>query len=219
MSNVNRNAWLLVLTLCASGAASADAGVGFKVGTLGLGLEGRWNPIRWVDIRAGFNRYDHDASGSEAGINYDATFAMDTFYATGNFRFPLSPFRVTAGLYSNGNEVLLSSQDSGGASFDIGGSTFTAAEVGTLSSTTSFRSTSPYFGVGYDFEVFGKAGLNFDIGILWQGEPSVAIQADGLAANLPAFQTALESERLELEEGLNDYKAWPVISLALIYKF
>jgi hypothetical protein len=209
----------LALTLCASGAANADFGVGIKAGTLGAGLEGRWSPIPWLDVRVGANRYDFDDEGSQAGINYDAVFSLDTYYATANLRIPLSPFRFTVGAFANNNELQLVSTNISGADFDIGGTTFTASDVGTLTSTTSFDETSPYVGVGYDFEIFGKVGLNFDLGVLWQGEPSVTLQADGIATSLPAFQAALEAERLQLEDDVNDYKAWPVLSLGFVYNF
>ena len=123
---------LAVLALIACNAASADIGVGLKAGTLGLGLEARWSPLPWLDVRMGVNSFEYDDNGSQAGINYDATFSLDTYYATGNFRFPLSPFRVTAGVVSNGNEFSMVSQDTGGQPFDIGNNTFSAADVGTL---------------------------------------------------------------------------------------
>jgi len=219
MNKTRLQGLLLALSLCASGAAHADFGIGLKAGTLGLGLEGRWSPIDWLDVRVGANRYDFDDEDSQAGIDYDAVFSLDSYYATANLRVPLSPFRVTAGVFLNNNELQLVSSNTSGASFDIGGTTFTAADVGTLRSTTSFEETSPYFGVGYDFEIFDKIGLNFDLGVLWQGEPSVTLQADGAAANLPAFQAALEAERLQLEDDVSDYKAWPVLSLGFVYNF
>lgn len=212
-----------MLALLACNSASADFGVGMKVGTLGLGLEGRWSALPWLDVRLGVNNYEYDDNGSQAGVNYDATFSLDTYYATGNFRFPLSPFRVTAGVVSNGNEFVMASQDTGGLSFDIGNDTFSAADVGTLQSVTSFSSTAPYVGVGYDFEIFGKVGLNLDFGVLWQGEPEVTLEATGLAAAPLAVQTALaaelENERLELEDEMSDFKAWPVLSLGFVYNF
>ena len=223
MRKTTLKAALLALALTAFGTASADFGAGVKVGTLGLGVEGRWAPLPWVDFRLGANRYDIDDSGSQAGINYDAIFALDTYYLTGNLRFPLSPFRVTAGAFSNNNEVLLTSQDTGGALYNIGGLNFSADDVGTLQSITSFDSTSPYLGFGYDFELSGKVGLNFDLGVLWQGEPSVTLEATGLA-NAPAqvqidLARELEVERRELEDEVNDYKAWPVIALSFVYNF
>ncbi|MDH3748638.1 MAG: hypothetical protein OER97_10570 [Gammaproteobacteria bacterium] len=209
----------LVLVLFASANAVADSnfGVGAKVGTLGAGLEGIWRPLPYFDLRAGGNLYDYDDDGAHSGINYDATLNLESYYATANFNFPLSPFRVTGGLYSNGNELNMTSATS--ASFDIGGQTFTPAEVGQLSSKTSFSSTAPYFGVGYDFSFLGKVGLNLDLGVLWQGEADVSLSADGTLANDQQFLAALEAERLELEDDVSDYKAWPVIALGFVYNF
>ncbi|MBU2678597.1 MAG: hypothetical protein KJP16_16115 [Gammaproteobacteria bacterium] len=221
-SNVSMAA-CAALALLACGTAGADFGVGLKAGTLGLGIEGRWSPIPWLDVRVGANNFEYDDNGSQAGITYDATFSLDTYYATGNFRFPLSPFRVTAGAFSNGNEFSMLSQDTAGLDFDIGGSPFNPADVGTLQSVTSFGGTAPYVGVGYDFEFLGKVGLNLDFGVLWQGDPSVTLEATGLA-DAPAsvqslLEPALETERLELEDEMSSFKAWPVVSLAFIYNF
>lgn len=208
---------LAVIALLLSGNALADFGVGFKAGTLGLGIEGRYKPLPNIDIRVGANAYDYEDTDTRAGVAYDSTLNLETFYATANLSFPLSPLRLTAGLFSNGNEVNLTSVDS--ATFEIGGNTYTAADVGTLSSTTSFGSTSPYVGIGYDFELFGKVGLNLDLGLLWQGEPEVSLIADGLLANDPGFQSALAAERQQLEDDISDYKAWPVITLGFVYNF
>lgn len=223
MRRIIGKAALAALVLMLYGTAAADFGVGVKAGTLGLGAEARWSPLPWLDFRFGANNYDYDESGSQAGINYDATLALDNYYATGNFRFPLSPFRVTAGAYSNGNEFRMVSQDAPDQTFNIGGSTFSANDVGSLHSVTSFGSTSPYLGIGYDFELFGKVGLNLDLGVLWQGEPEVTLDATGLASAPAEIQAellpALEAERVELEDELSDFKAWPVISLGFVYNF
>lgn len=210
---------LCALLLLAAPATEADQdfGLGVKAGTLGVGVEATWRALPWVDFRAGFNRYDYDDSDTQAGIPYDATLALDTYYATANLRFPLSPFRLTGGLYSNGNELLLTSTAEG--TYEIGGVDFNAADVGTLSSVTSFSGTAPNLGVGYDFTVLGRVGLNLDLGVLWQGDPEVAINADGVLASDPIFQSALEAERQELDDEISDYKAWPVISLGFVVNF
>ena len=211
-------------TLLASSLACADFGVGVKAGTLGLGLEARWDPpVPWFDLRVGVNQYDYEDAGSYSGISYDATLALDSYYLTGNIKFPVSPFRLTLGAFSNGNELQLQSQDTGGLTIDIGGTTFPVAAVGALRSTTSFGSTAPYAGVGFDFELFGKAGINLDFGVLWQGEPSVSLEATNWSNLSPVGQAllgpALEAERLELEDDMSDLKAWPVVSLAFVYNF
>lgn len=214
---------LVAMTFLLPAAANADFGVGVKAGTLGIGLEGRWQPLPWLDLRAGINQYDFDTDGSQAGINYDGVLALDNYYVTGNLRFPLSPFRLTAGAFVNNNELQLTSQDTLGNDFSIGGDTFTAADVGALQSITSFGETAPYVGVGYDFEVFGKVGLNLDFGVLWQGEPSVSLIATGFDTAPVQVQAllgpALLAEQIELEDEVSDYKAWPVASLSFVYNF
>ena len=215
--------------LCASllflsGTATADFGVGVKAGTLGLGVEARWDPpVPWFDLRVGMNQYDFDDTGSYSGVEYDATLALDSYYLTGNLKFPASPFRFTVGAFSNGNELQMLSADTGGLDLNIGGTPFPVASVGALRSNTSFGSTAPYAGVGFDFEVFGKAGLNLDFGVLWQGEPTVTLEAtnwDNLsAAEQALLGPALATEQAELQDDASDFKAWPVVSLAFVYNF
>lgn len=209
-----------------SGTAMADDDIwfGLKAGTLGLGLEASWRPIPWLDVRAGANKFDYDDSGSQAGINYDATLALETFYATANFRFPLSPFRMTVGAFSNGNEVEMSSMDM--ASYSIGDNPipYSPTEVGTLRSSTTFESVAPYIGAGFDFNVVGRLGLALDFGVLWQGEPIVGLTSDGTLATDPGpagdlFRSSLEAERLELENEVEDLKAYPVIQLGFNFNF
>ena len=214
---------LLVLVTTLPSTARADFGVGVKAGTLGVGIEGRWSALPWLDVRMGVNQFDYDSDGTEAGIDYDATLALDNYFVSGNLHFPLSPFRLTVGVFSNGNELQMTSRDTGGANFDIGGTSFSPTDIGSLHSVVSFDSTAPYLGFGYDFEVFNKAGLNLDFGVLWQGEPSVSLAASGLESSPAAIQAlllpALEIERSDLEDELSNYKAWPVISLSLVYNF
>ena len=197
---------------------------GLKAGTLGLGIEASWRPIPWLDVRAGANRFDYDDSGSQSGINYDATLALETYYATANLRFPLSPFRMTVGAFSNGNEVQMTSMDM--ASYSIGNNPipYLPSEVGTLRSSATFEDVAPYLGAGFDFNIVGRLGLSLDFGVLWQGEPIVALTSDGsLASDAgPAgdlFRASLETERMQLEDEVEDLKAYPVIQLGFNFNF
>jgi len=103
--------------------------------------------------------------------------------------------------------------------FNVGGTLYSAADVGSLQSTTSFDSTSPYLGIGFDFDLFDKVGLTLDFGVLWQGDPRVSLSADGLLASDPTFLAALEAERQELEDEVDSFKAWPVLSIGFNFSF
>lgn len=210
----------LALALVAAATASAENNFGFgiKAGTLGLGVEGTWRPLPYLDVRVGANQYDYSDTDTQANILYDYEVNLDNYYVTGNFRFPLSPFRVTAGVYSNGNEANLVSADNG-AIIIVGGDPYPSDAVGTVTSRAYFDSTSPYFGVGYDFSLFGKVGMNLDFGVLWQGSANVDLAADGFLANDPTFQASLEAERQELEDEISDYEIWPVVSLGFVVNF
>jgi len=175
-------------------------------------------------VRAGANQYSYDDSGSQAGINYDSTLDLNTYYASANFRFPLSPFRMTVGAYSNGNEVQMISQEAN--AYMIGDETFPylPTEVGTLRSSTTFESVAPYLGAGFDFEIADRFGLALDFGVLWQGEPIVTLTSDGTLASDPGlagdqFRTDLEAERQQLEMEVEDLKAYPVVSLGFNFNF
>jgi len=210
---------LVLLAVFSTGVANADNdfGVGLKAGTLGLGLEASWQPLPYLELRVGANAYDYSNDGDVAGINYDQELSLESFYGTANVHFPISPMRVTAGIYSNGNELLLINDTLDDQ--NIGGIIYPGAGIGTIRSTTSFESTAPYFGIGFDFTIAGKVGMNLDFGVLWQGDPIVDLAVDGPLAADPGFQAALEAERQELEDDMSDFKAWPVLQLGFVYKF
>jgi hypothetical protein len=58
-----------------------------------------------------------------------------------------------------------------------------------------------------------------DFGVLWQGEPEVTMNTTGLLANDPTFLAFVETERLQLQDDISNFKAWPVISLGIVFSF
>jgi len=218
MNTIRCQVVVLALGALFTQGATADDNLWFgaKAGTLGLGIEATWRPVPYLDLRAGLNKFDYDSSGAYAGIDYNTDLKLDSLYVTANFRVPLQPLRFTIGIFSNGNELVMASQ---GAITNIGGATYLPSEIGTLSSTTSFESTAPYLGIGFDFRAFNKVGINLDLGVLWQDSPIVTMTADGTLAGDPTFDAALEMERLALESDLDDFKVYPVISLGFAVNF
>ncbi|NNF16361.1 MAG: hypothetical protein HKN70_06415 [Gammaproteobacteria bacterium] len=207
----------VALMLGHNAAADDDFWVGVKAGTLGLGVEAAWRPVPYLDIRGGGNFFSLDEDSSEAGIDYDGELDLQTFYATANLRVPLSPFRVTAGIFSNGNEIKLTSRDTG--MITVGNTTYPAAAVGQLQVKGDFDNIAPYFGIGFDFRIFNTLGLIIDAGVLRQGSINIGVTANGALANDPAFQAELEAERMELQNEVDDYDIYPVVSIGLSFNF
>jgi hypothetical protein len=205
------------LAFAAPAAADNDFGLGVKVGTLGIGVEASWAPLPYLDLRVGMNRYSLDDSGTESGIAYDAEIDLDTAFATLNLHIPVTPLRVTAGWFSNGNQIALVSQES--ATYEIGDQTFAAADVGTLRGDVEFKSSAPYAGLGLDFTFLDRLMLSFDAGVLFQDTPEVALSADGPIANEPLFLAELEKEQAALQDELDDYELYPVVSVGFAWKF
>ena len=69
-----------------------------------------------------------------------------------------------------------------------------------------------------------KSDLNLDFGrVVARRTISVTLVATGFDNAPPSVQAqlgpALEAERLEIENEVSDYKAWPVVSLGFVYNF
>ena len=217
MNRILAAAGLLAATLSTPAVADDDFWLAARAGSQGLGVEATWRPVPYLDLRAGFSRYDYDTTRTEAGIDYDAELGLESLYATLNARIPMSPVRFSAGLVSNGNEGNFLGNSTG--TYDIGGQTFNAADVGNLRGQATFDDLAPYAGVGLDFRVFDTMGLHFDAGVMYQGEPSLAMSADGIIAGDPTFQAALEAERVELEGDLEDFAWFPVVAVSFSVNF
>ena len=208
----------LLATLGAADAvADDDFWIAARAGTQGLGVEATWRPIPYFDLRAGYSRYDYDTTRNEAGIDYDAELGLESLYATLNARIPATPIRFSAGLVSNGNEGNFLGNATG--TYDIGGQVFDASDVGDLRGRATFEDLAPYAGMGLDFRLIDRVGLHFDAGVMYQGDPSLALTANGSLAGDPNFQSALETERVELEEELEVLAWYPVVAVSFSVNF
>ena len=198
-------------------SADDDFWIGARAGSLGLGLEATWQALPYLDFRAGVNRYDYDDNRSEAGVDYEATLQLDSLYATANLRVPLSPFRITGGVFANDNSLVLLGRGNG--TVNLGGIDYDTSDVGNLRGYTHFEDKAPYAGVGFDFRLMNTLALTLDFGVLWQGDATVELAADGPLAIDPLFQAQLEAERTQLEEAMKDFKAYPVVAIGLSVNF
>ncbi len=190
-----------------------------KIGTLGLGLEFAQSLSPAVNLRLGLNNYTYGYTTTKSDINYDFDLKLQSLSALLDWHPGGDGFRISGGLLSNGNKLDAVATPVGNV--DVGGTSYPAALVGTLSGKIEFNSVAPYVGIGWD-NLTGKNrgfGVAFDLGVAFQGSPKVDLTANGLIAGDAGFQADLATEEQQLKDDLKGYKYYPVLSLGLTYIF
>lgn len=195
-----------------------------KAGSLGVGAEVTGRILPNLNARLGFNTFSFNKDFDEAGIEYDTDVDLRTGSALVDY-YPLrnQQFRVTGGLFYNGNQAEGTAQPSttnGIETFEIGDTTFPAAQVGTVEAEVDFPEFAPYIGVGWGNPVIpGKRwGVFVDLGVMFQRSPNVSLTAQGASAN-PILADELNRERDELEDELDGFRFYPVLQIGVTYQF
>ena len=139
---------LLAVCLVFPVAASAEgAAIALKGGTLGIGVELAFPVASGFTARAGANAFNYDKGISESGIDYDARFRLRNVSALADWYPAQGVFRLSAGIIGN-NKFYLTGRPSAGSSFTINNTTttYSGAQVGSLSGDVSFAKAAPYIG-------------------------------------------------------------------------
>jgi len=111
-----------------------------------------------------------------------------------------------------------------GTSFEIGDTTYNSSQVKSLGFDLSYNTFAPYLGIGFD-TTFGdddRWGFVFDLGILFSGSPEASFSYDdsGLNSSQQAIlRGEVEKEKKEIQDSLDDFEFWPVLSAGLVYQF
>ena len=99
---------------------------------------------------------------------------------------------------------------------EIGDTTYSPADVGTLTGCVEIDGLSPYVGIGWGnpFTSNRRWGFTFDMGVAFTDSPDVSLTSTGIVS-----QADLSNEIKEIEDDLEGIKFYPVISLGLFYRF
>lgn len=214
-----------LLALILGGNAAADNGGGLSLGaaagTLGLGAELGYAVNSNFGIRVGVYGLTWDVDGEESGIDYDADLDLSSAGAYVDWHPFGGAFRLTGGWFVNDNAIDATGRPGAGDTYDIGGVSFTSAEVGNLTADVDFGSSAPYLGLGWNFGGNdGGLGVSLDLGVLFQDSPDITLASrGGSLSDEPALQQALRDEERELEDDVDEYDLYPVLSLGVSYRF
>lgn len=196
-----------------------DLAVGVKAGTLGLGVELAAPVAADLNARLALNylRYSHDDQLTD--IDYDIDLTLKTFGALLDWHPLANGFRLSGGVFYNGNGAEIKSTTSGPV--DIGNQTFLVGPGDRLTGDADFRRLAPYLGFGWG-RYFGDRGafaVSADLGILFQGSAAIELRAEGALAAAPGIDAALQREEDKAENEIDDYDLYPVISIGVSYRF
>jgi hypothetical protein len=200
-------------------AALADGhAVGLKVGAFGLGAEYTYQVTERISVRGALYGSEMGFDGEESDIEYDFNVAFDSLSAGVDFHPLKSPLRLSVGLLKNDNALELTSRLSGNV--DVGGTTYTPAEVGTLSGSLHFDDTATYAGMGWDWSRDkSKFGMSLDLGVVSQGDAVVDLHASGTLLGDPALEQDIRDEEVELTDSASDLDLVPYLTVGFQFRF
>lgn len=204
---------LLGLLLAVDGA-SAQVGVAGRIGTLGIGAEAAISLSDRIVIRGGLGLSQLEANTTFDGVSVVLTLP-ESWYNVGIDLYLNGAFRIGGGILFKPDDPTIT-----GAFEDeveIGGRTFTSAEIGTLTGQVLSEDRAAYVLIGFGKHTSSGIGLSLDVGAAFLGNPSVTLAAEGgTFPDQAELDARLELEAQAFEEDMKAYlKIWPILSLGI----
>ena len=209
-----------VLALGVGSMANAEGlAVGAKVGTLGTGVELTGYALERLNLRFGLNYLTFDYSSEIDDIEYDMTPRFASALALADWHAFGNNFRITAGVAVNQNEVKIKATPTENET--IGDNEYTPEQIGTLKGKAEYDSLAPYFGVGFGNAVKEDTTwtFSFDLGLIFQSTPGISLSSSGPFAHDPQFEADLEAEEAEIQDEVDSWSIYPVLSFGIAYYF
>ncbi len=205
-----------------SGAAFADNGlaVGGVVRTVGGSIEGQAQITPYIQLRGGYNYFSYTVDQSFDGIQYDGDLDMSTFGAFADVRPFANSFIISGGAYIGDKTLNLLANPTGDV--EIGGQTFTPAQVGSLRADAQLEEVAPFVGLGFDTTFQGSSNWGFRgiVGAMFTGTPTIDLTSvGGVLSNDPAFLAEVAEEEANLRDDIQDYEVYPVVQLGVTFRF
>lgn len=208
----------LVTSMLAPAAAWADGqAIGLKVGALGLGAEYTYEITDRIAVRGALYGSKLGFDVEESDIEYEADVVWDSLSAGVDFHPLKSALRLSLGFLKNDNGLDLVSRPT--TNVEVGNTTYTPAEVGTLEGAVRFDDTATFVGLGWDWSRDKRVfGMSFDIGLIDQGDAVVTLRGTGQLLGDPQFQQDIDDEAADLEDEL-DLDVIPFLTLGFQFRF
>ncbi len=198
---------------------ASTVSVAVTAGTLGIGPEVGFRFADHIGIRGNATFLGVNADYDSDDITYDGKLKLKSFGAMVDV-YPFGgSFRVSGGARINRNYARLNASPTG-TSVEVGGETYTQAQVGTLTGRAEVKKFAPALTLGWSGS--NRRGFMFAIeaGALFQGSVRVReFTSTGTLQNNATFRASLEDERRSLQDDVDDYKVYPILQASIGWRF
>ncbi len=197
--------------------ADAQAGIAIHVGTLGVGADIATSFGSRIGLRSGFNFFPTDLDRTVSGVPYQIDFASPTFTVMLDLYLG-GAFRVSGGAIYTTDDIVLAGEITAPVTLNL--TSYTPAQVGTLTGTIVTNELSPYVRIGLGNPARSKFGFFLDLGVAFHGTPAFTLTAVGGSDNTtPAFILDLDAEALSIQNDLSRITVYPVATIGFSIGF
>ncbi|HUF50697.1 MAG TPA: hypothetical protein VMN60_07690 [Longimicrobiales bacterium] len=195
-------------------APAQSLGVSARAGSLGIGGELSLGLTGRLAVRGGIGVLPFEVNRSYSDVDYTIEPTSPLANVGIDFYPGLGGLHIGGGLLLVSQPTTLTGEYTG--TVDIGGRTYTGAEVGTLTGELDHGSSAPYLLLGFGRHTGAGFGFFADLGAAFMKDPALTLEASGPAANNQQFQDDLERERAEAEADAKEFlKILPILSLGV----
>jgi hypothetical protein len=188
-------------------------GLAVTGGTLGIGPELSVGLGQNIGLRGSATFLNVSGSYSSSDLDYDGHVKLKNWGAMVDI-FPTGGgFHISGGVRFNQNRANMTATPT--SSVTIGNTTYSPAQIGTITGEADVPDTAPTLTIGYRKRSKGLS-LGIEAGAMFQGSARISQfkSSTGLIS-----QTDLDAERDSLQSDVNKYKVYPVLQLSLGFRF
>ncbi len=212
----------------------AKAALAVKFSTLGAGIEAATPMTHRSNLRFGFNAFSYSRGIDKDNIHYNADIALRSIEAHYDF-FPFDGgFHISPGFLAYlTSPITAASSVPGGQVFTLGGTNFVSDPVSPVrgDGKLDFNRAGPSFTVGWG-NLLSRSSkrftVPFEVGVVYQGAPKATLNLTGSACDPsgvncratsdPTIQSHVQSEQRKINNDINFFQAYPIISIGFGFK-
>ena len=196
--------------------------LGAKIGTLGIGADLVFGINQFVNLRGGANYGFLNWNVEISDVDYDLEMKNLSVPIWLDIHPFANHFRITGGInVVSGSEALIDATPN--SNVQIGNHTYPPDVVGTLSGKIEIaESVAPYLGIGFGNAVAEDQLVTFmlDLGVVFQSyDVTLTSNGAGMTTTHDTFRKDLEVEEAAIQEDLDSFKVFPVLSFGIAYHF